>query len=61
MRLNIISADRLGITQEMLCVIVENGWNLASIEMCTYHTYVRIRDRGVSFDVIKKNLSPSLM
>lgn len=56
MRLNIISADRLGITQEMLCVIVENGWNLASIEMCTYHTYVRIRDRGVSFDVIKKKL-----
>jgi TyrR family helix-turn-helix protein len=56
MRLDIVSEDRLGITQEMLRVIVENGWNLAAVEMYTYHTFVHINERGVSLDTIKKAL-----
>lgn len=56
MRLDITSADRIGITQELLSVIVENGFNLVSVEMYTHHTFVRIKDRGISFDLIRKKL-----
>lgn len=56
MRLDIVSADRLGITQEMLRVIVEKGWNLAKVEMYTHHTFVHINERMISFDTIKKEL-----
>ena len=57
MRLDIVSADRLGITQEMLRVIVEKGWNLAAVEMYTHHTFVHINERSISFDTIKKELT----
>lgn len=56
MRLDIVSGDRLGITQEMLRVIVEKGWNLAQVEMYTYHTFVHINERGISFETIRKEL-----
>lgn len=56
MRLDIVSSDRLGITQEMLRVIVDKGWNLASVEMYTHHTFVHINERGISFSTIKKEL-----
>ncbi len=56
MRLDIVSADRLGITQEMLRVIVDRGWNLAAVEMYTHHTFVHINEKGISFSTIKKEL-----
>jgi TyrR family helix-turn-helix protein len=56
MRLDIISEDRLGITQEMLSVIVKKGWNLVSVEMYTHHTFVHIQEKGISLAIIKKSL-----
>lgn len=56
MRLDIVSTDRLGITKEMLSVIVKKGWNLAAVEMFTHHTFVHINNKDTSFDAIKKAL-----
>ena len=56
MRLDIISEDRLGITQELLSVIVKKRWNLAAVEMYTHHTFIHINERGISLDTIKKAL-----
>jgi TyrR family helix-turn-helix protein len=56
MRLDIVSSDRLGITQELLSVIVKKGWNLAAVEMFTHHTFVHINNRGTSFNSIHREL-----
>lgn len=56
MRLDIFSEDRLGITKEMLSVIVKRGWNVAAIEMYTHHTFVHISDKGISLGAIKSAL-----
>ncbi len=52
MKLDIFSEDRLGITQEFLTVIFNQGWNLAAMEMHTHHTYLYIDNTGKSFNQI---------
>ncbi|MDF2180371.1 sigma 54-interacting transcriptional regulator [Aliiglaciecola sp. CAU 1673] len=42
MKLDILSQDRLGITQEILAAIVAQGCNLLAMEMQRFHTYVSI-------------------
>lgn len=56
MRLDIVSTDRVGITQELLSVLVKKGWDLSAVEMRTNHTFVHINARRISFDAIKKEL-----
>lgn len=47
-RFDIQSIDRLGITQEILALLAQQNWDLGAVEMHLHHTYVDIRDVGVS-------------
>ena len=40
LRLDIISEDRVGMTQEILSVFGQEGWDLKAMEMEPHHTYV---------------------
>jgi len=52
MKLDIFSEDRLGITQEFLTVIFNQGWNLAAMEMHTHHTFLYIDNTSKSIQQI---------
>lgn len=53
MKLDIYSRDRIGITQEMLTVIFNQGWNLSAMEMSTHHTFVYIDNVNVGIKQIR--------
>ncbi|WDD97945.1 sigma 54-interacting transcriptional regulator [Thalassomonas actiniarum] len=56
MRLEIKSADRIGISQEILSVFSQHLWNLRAIEVATCFTYVHIEPDDVSLDKIRSSL-----
>ncbi len=60
MRLDINSADRLGITQEILSVLADQGWNLLAMEMVQFHTFVHI-DEASNDAAALVQLSDSLL
>ncbi|WDE06592.1 sigma 54-interacting transcriptional regulator [Thalassomonas viridans] len=56
MRLEIKSADRIGISQEILSVFSRQLWNLRAIEVATCFTYVHIEPDDVSLEKIRASL-----
>ena len=52
MRLEILCQDRLGMTQEILNIIVHKGWDLTAMEMVSQKIFVHLDEQGTSFDDI---------
>ncbi len=56
MRIEIASQDRVGITQEILSVFAAKQWNLLAVEVSKFHTFVQLKDKGLSLATIKPAL-----
>ncbi|NMP17285.1 sigma 54-interacting transcriptional regulator [Thalassotalea sp. Y01] len=56
MRLNVISTNRLGITQQILTVIAEAKCDIIAMEVAHNHTYVHIKDNGVAYTQLSKQI-----
>ncbi len=56
MRLDILCEDRLGVTQEILSVIMHRGWNLKAMEMVSQKIYIHLDEGGMDFNLIANAL-----
>lgn len=52
MRVKIQSADRIGISQEILAAFAQKSWNLKAVEVSTEFTFVHIEHLSLSLDDI---------
>ncbi len=57
MRVKIESTDRIGISQEILTIFASKSWNLKSIEVESYFTFVHIDNHHILLEQVQKSLS----
>lgn len=60
MRVEIQSDDRIGISQEILTAFSKKSWNLKSVEVTTFFTYVHIENTSIHLDDISNCLAKVL-